>query len=110
MRPFPSFALFCLLAMGAARPAFAATYYVTNNADEASSGSLRWAIATAASGDTILFSAPYEITLSTVGDTSYGPTAFLIDKALTIDGNGGVLRRANSVDNLRFFRNTSSRP
>ncbi len=101
-------ALFCLIVLGGVRSGHAATHVVTRNGDDASAGSLRWAIAAAASGDTIRFDAAHEIDLSVVGDSAYGPTALLIDKVLIIDGNGGVLRRSAGVDNLRFFRNTSS--
>jgi uncharacterized repeat protein (TIGR01451 family) len=72
----------------AAVSADAATLTVTNNADSGL-GSLRDAVANAASGDTIFFDptlAGQTIDLGTTGDSSFGPSALGITKRLIIDG------------------------
>ena len=60
-------------------PAYAGTLTVTNNADSGA-GSLRQAIAAAASGDTITFDNDYTITLAS--------ELAIIDKTITITGTG----------------------
>jgi hypothetical protein len=43
-------------------------------------------------------------TLTTVNNTTYGPNGLpVISSAITIDGNGSTIRRANSAPNLRIF-------
>lgn len=87
----------------------AATITVTSAADNGA-GSLRTAIANAVAGDTITFDAAVTgpISLSTVGDNTYGPSALAVTKALTIEGNGMVIQRDGSVANLRLFYVSSS--
>lgn len=50
---------------------------------------------------------PATIDLSLVGDTTYGPTAFVISRPVEIDGptgtQGVTIERASSVSNLRLF-------
>ena len=91
---------------------------VTNTSDNGS-GSLRDAIATAASGSTITFNIPtsdagynastglYIVALSTVGDGTFGPSALVVNKALTIDGGASkitITRDATAQPaRLRFF-------
>ncbi len=78
--------------------AFAATITVTNGLNTGA-GSLRTAIASAASGDIIVFSG-----VSTVNLTS---AELLIDKNLTISGGGGVtINRAGGTE-FRLFNITS---
>jgi hypothetical protein len=85
---------------------------VTSSADTGS-GSLRnqLAYATTQGGAwRIAFSsilAGQTIDLNTAGDTTSGPSAFLISSDIELDGAGApglVLRRASAVDELRFFR------
>src|SRR5688500_9691114 len=65
------------------------------NLNDSGAGSLRAAIAGAASGDRILFAAalvaggPATITLSTAGDFTFGPSALLVGTTLTIEGPAG---------------------
>jgi hypothetical protein len=109
---------------GATAPLVANTISVTSTGDGAAFAAncpgancrLRDAIAAAASGDMITFNIPtsdagydatsgvYTIALSTVADNTFGPSALLIDKALTIDaGNSITLSRAGSAGTLRHF-------
>src|SRR5437016_2531569 len=70
----------------------ASTLTVTSNADSGA-GTLRNQIAAANSGDTINIQAGLAtIDLSTVGDNTYGPSALLINKNLTINGNGATIQ------------------
>lgn len=81
----------------------AATITVTNNGDSGA-GSLRQAIADAGAGDTIDFDASLSgqtISLSTIGDGTFGPSALLVDKAITIDGG---------TDRITISRNSSLQP
>jgi CSLREA domain-containing protein len=88
--------------------ASAATITVTTTADSGP-GSLRDALATATSGDTIDFDgslAGQTIGLSTVGDSTYGPSALLINKQLTITGltgNSGITIARTSPGPMRLF-------
>src|SRR6185369_11770145 len=69
----------------------ASTLTVTSNADSGA-GTLRNQIAAANSGDIInIQSGLATIDLSTVGDNTYGPSALLINKDLTINGNGATI-------------------
>jgi LPXTG-site transpeptidase (sortase) family protein len=69
-----------LLALVGIRPAYAAALTVTNDADSGA-GSLRAAISSAGSGDTITFAS------SLSGDTITLASTLTIDKDLTIDGS-----------------------
>ncbi len=77
---------------------------VTNNADTGA-GSLRQAIADICGGGTITIQPGLgTISLSTVGNSAFGPTALAINnKAVTISGNGAIIQRDSSVANLRLF-------
>lgn len=100
-----------------ASPALAATLTVTSAADSGA-GSLRTAVAAAASGDTIVFDCaalgcPTTITLSSQGNNQGfpGPTALAVSgKSITIQGpasGGGVTLQAapgnTSATSLRHF-------
>lgn len=83
---------------------------VVTNANDSGAGSLREAIASAPSGETITFAAGLAgqtITLSTVGDTVYGPSALLINKTITIigpSGNSGIaIARGAAAQEMRLF-------
>src|SRR5262249_7275104 len=43
------------------------------------------------------------INLTAVGDNSYGPSAFVISKAITINANGATIQRNSGVTRLRIF-------
>lgn len=79
-----------------------ATFTITNLAD-AGAGSLREAIALANANpdaDTIVFDpslARQTVALSTVGDTSVGPAAFLVSTPITIEGSGQAISRATET-------------
>ncbi|MFN8344058.1 MAG: choice-of-anchor Q domain-containing protein [Spirosomataceae bacterium] len=77
---------------------------VTANGDSGP-GTLRQAIADICGGGTITIQPGLgTINLSTVGDNSFGPTALaILNKAVTINGNGVIIQRDNSVSNLRLF-------
>src|SRR6185312_19622 len=95
------------------------TFLVTGLGDTGASsgplaGDLRYCLTHAQDGDTITFdqnlSGPTTTTvdLSTVGDTTFGPSAFLISKAITIDGSAVtnlVIERsaAAGTPNFRIF-------
>ena len=113
MKPIPLRLLACLL-LGAASLQ-AQTVTVTNTSDSGP-GSLRNAIAIAAAGSTIDFDIPtndpgydagtgiYTIALSTIGDGTFGPSALLIDKALTIDGGANKITISRGASgSLRLF-------
>jgi hypothetical protein len=59
--------------------------------------------------DTIVFASGLTgtISLSTIGDTTYGPSAFAISDTLTIDGNNGnsgiSIARNSGASNMRLF-------
>ncbi len=78
---------------------------VVANANDSGAGSLREAIVNGGAGDTIIFAPGVTgpISLTTVGDSTYGPSAFAVTHALTIEGNGITLQRNGSVSNLRLF-------
>lgn len=75
------------------------------NSNDSGAGSLRDAIANASAGDTITFASGVTnpITLSTVGDNTYGPSSLIISNALTMEGNGIIIERDASVENFRLF-------
>ena len=83
------------------------------NLNDSGAGSLRAAIAGASSGDRILFApalvagGPATVSLTTAGDFTYGPSAFLVSTTLTIEGpsgsNGIALSRNSATANLRLF-------
>lgn len=95
-----SFVLLMFAATGAAR---AATLTVTNTND-AGAGSLRQAIISAASGDTIVFDATVFASAQTINLTS---GELSIGKNLTISGTGArrltVQRSSSSATNFRVF-------
>ncbi len=91
------FAFFCfpllVLALFAASPVFGATLTVTSTADDGSAGTLRYAIANAAAGDTINFSPtdityPATITLSLPACSISCTNWLTIATNLTITGPG----------------------
>jgi hypothetical protein len=103
--------LAALLAVVAQAPSARAADITVLNTADSGADSLRAAIAAASSGDRILFDAALvaggsaTITLSTAGDYTYGPSALLIDKTLTIEGptgNNGIIVSRNTV-NMRLF-------
>lgn len=79
------------------------------NTNDSGPGSLRDAIATAPSGDTITFAAGLAgqtITLSSVGDSTFGPSALLVNKTLTIvgpTGNSGITIARTGATEMRLF-------
>ena len=77
---------------------------VTSNADSGA-GTLRQAIADICGGGTITIQPGLgTISLSTVGDSTFGPTALaILNKAVTISGNGAIIERNTSATNLRLF-------
>lgn len=83
-----------LLATMPVQPAYAATITVTNNNDSGA-GSLRQAIADAASGDIITFNGDYTITLTS--------DMLDIDKTLTIDGSGHTITIDGADSFLAIF-------
>lgn len=107
-----------LVSVASMSPAFAATLTVTSIAD-AGAGSLRAAVTSSVSGDTVVFdcsaaalNCPATITLSSQGNNQGfpGPTALLISgKAITIQGpasNGVTLHAISgntSATSLRLF-------
>ncbi len=80
----------------------AATITVSSAADSGP-GSLRAAIASAVAGDTIVCAVTEPVIVSTVGDNTYGPSAFAVTKTLTIEGEGATIQRDAGVANLRLF-------
>ena len=107
-----------ILLLTAAVPAWAATHTVTNSNDSGA-GSLRAQIATAATGDTIVFDAALDgatISLTTfvndltTGSKQFGPSAFFItgSQALTIDATangltkGIVIARSSAAGTANF--------
>jgi hypothetical protein len=77
---------------------------VTTNADSGA-GSLRQAIADICGGGIInIQSGLGVISLSSVGDSSYGESAlFINNKTIVINGNGAIIERLSSVNRLRLF-------
>ncbi|MBI1762506.1 MAG: CSLREA domain-containing protein, partial [Acidobacteria bacterium] len=53
--------------------------------------------------NTINFSVSGTINLTAVGNSTYGPSALVINRNITINGNGIVLQRASGVTRLRQF-------
>jgi CSLREA domain-containing protein len=51
----------------------------------------------------INFSVSGTISMSTVGDSQYGPSALLINRTTTLNGNGVILERNSGVTRLRLF-------
>ena len=96
------FKMVTILVCGAALSTPAATITVMN-LNDAGAGSLRDAITIAADGDSIDFdtslvaSARQTINLQTIGDNTYGPSAFIINKTLTIKGPGGSNPGAHGI-------------
>jgi peptidase C25-like protein len=81
---------------------------VTSNADSGA-GTLRQAINDAVSGDTIEVQPGLgAISLSSTGDSTVGPTALLVAKTLTINGNGNTIERNIGTATLRLFIVTSA--
>ena len=76
------------------------TTFTVSNANDSGPGSLRSEIALATADgqqDTIDFApslAGSTIDLSTVGNTSVGPSAFLVSTAITIEGTGQTIARS----------------
>jgi hypothetical protein len=77
---------------------------VTSNADSGA-GSLRQALTDICGGGTInLQSGLGVISLSTIGDSTYGESAlFINNKTILINGNGAIIERLSSVNRLRLF-------
>ncbi len=86
-----SFVVACAAVVGSAE-----TIIVTSTADtfpDATEGSLRWALANAEDGDTITFDDSLKgQTITIVGvNTGKDDTSLVIDKTMTIDGNGVII-------------------
>ena len=85
-----------------------ATFTVTNLFD-AGAGSLRDAIGKANTNpdaDTIIFApalAGFQVSLSTIGDGSIGPSGLFISSPITIQGSGQTITRAIGAANFRLF-------
>src|SRR5262249_46216740 len=83
--------------------------FTVTNANDSGPGSLRAELALAAADgqpDTIQFAANLAhavIPLSTIGDESVGPSAFLVQTPVTIEGSGQTLTRSASAPAMRFF-------
>lgn len=96
---FPRF-LFATLLLLIAAISVSQAAIVTNTNDDGA-GSLRQAIASASSGDTITFSLPANSTIAlTSGE-------LLINKSLTINGPGAnqlTIERSASAGNFRIFK------
>src|SRR5438067_7418773 len=108
--------LFIVCAAAMAAPSgSAATITVTSSPDSVgtcpgATCTLRQAVTDAQAGDTISFDASLAgqtISLSTIGDTTYGPSALLINKQITIAGlagNSGItIARNNAAAAMRLF-------
>ncbi|MEY2407543.1 MAG: large repetitive protein [Verrucomicrobiota bacterium] len=83
-----------------------ATLITVNNTNDAGAGSLRQAILDICPGGTINFAAALSnatIFLSTTDDSSVGPSALSISKAIIIQGNGVTVSRDPAVAKLRLF-------
>ncbi len=89
-----------LFLLCAASRAHAATVTVTNNNDSGA-GSLRQTIASAASGDTIIFAA------NVTGTITLNSGEILVDKALTINGPGAATLGLSGNATSRIFSLTS---
>ena len=110
----------CLLSILICGASNAATLTVAN-INDAGPGSLRQALIDAVDGDTINFdtalvsSSARTINLTTPGDSTYGPSAFVINKKVAIKGPGGSNPGANGITlnnsfgtRLRFFYVTAA--
>jgi len=97
----------------ASATAHAATITVTNNSDSGA-GSLRNAVATAdgdGAADVIEFDASLDgqtITLTSVGDTTYGNTALRITTPITIQATGGIKVAISGNNTIRPFYVTAA--
>lgn|GEM_PF-7006845 len=77
---------------------------MTSNADSGAN-TLRSALANICDGGTITINSGLDISLSTVGDSTRGPSALIVpaNTSVTINGNGAIIERNSSVSNLRLF-------
>ena len=93
---------------------------VVTNTSDSGDGSLRQAISSACSGSAVTFAIPvsdqnydaatgiYTFNLRSVGDSTYGPSALLIDRNIVIDGGANkiTITRDGSIA-MRLFYVTS---